>query len=502
MPKKKKKGPDKEKKAKKKSILNERETVSYEQQISDNNKQLTRLRLRNEHLEAQVDTLKNKLKELEEDRSDVVAHLRRILQQRTEEAHELNDRLLAMEELRKDEQVAFKKKEDAMQLEYNTMETNLSAEVKLAAGKLSSLEDWRLARTDLMRKFEIQEEQMAEQEKRHKETLYKAEKSLVIGKAKMQKEMEERLNALAQNFRQATNLRIADATHRAVRENITLNLELDAMYKVCEELDVKMKEHSEKERNLRIHSSLFQSEARIAMNKLLVQNRLIDHLAEDHYSMSLLHGKICREKAHKATKDQIVRTLFDKSVDTQLRGRVLEQNIEIVKKKTEDMLKEWKENRWRVKKLAELLDTAKCYVDGIDQHLDIVGEEDTVGTSCCSYFENELHVLMKILEKQRIIEVPSIGDYSSIEAEDTDELSNISEGDALSAKIMQIGMECEDSMWKGESEESSALRILKHQDVPTDLNIPQCLLSDSHSSDVTSPKETETPRSIFSGDTA
>ncbi|XP_043272431.1 cilia- and flagella-associated protein 157 isoform X2 [Venturia canescens] len=368
MPKKKKKGPDKEKKAKKKSILNERETVSYEQQISDNNKQLTRLRLRNEHLEAQVDTLKNKLKELEEDRSDVVAHLRRILQQRTEEAHELNDRLLAMEELRKDEQVAFKKKEDAMQLEYNTMETNLSAEVKLAAGKLSSLEDWRLARTDLMRKFEIQEEQMAEQEKRHKETLYKAEKSLVIGKAKMQKEMEERLNALAQNFRQATNLRIADATHRAVRENITLNLELDAMYKVCEELDVKMKEHSEKERNLRIHSSLFQSEARIAMNKLLVQNRLIDHLAEDHYSMSLLHGKICREKAHKATKDQIVRTLFDKSVDTQLRGRVLEQNIEIVKKKTEDMLKEWKENRWRVKKLAELLDTAKCYVDGIDQN--------------------------------------------------------------------------------------------------------------------------------------
>lgn len=157
--KKKKKGADKEKKVKKKSTLNERETVSYEQQILDSNKQLTRwecqsskliifqfhcfrgktlyliffrLRSRNQLLEGEVDVLKTKLKELEDDRSDVVAHLKRILQQRTEEARELSDRLLAMEELRKDEQISFKKKEDAMQFEYNTMETNLSAEVKLA----------------------------------------------------------------------------------------------------------------------------------------------------------------------------------------------------------------------------------------------------------------------------------------------------------------------------------------------------------------------------------
>lgn len=42
MPKKKKKGAEKEKKAKKKPWMNERETVSYEQQILDNNKQLAR----------------------------------------------------------------------------------------------------------------------------------------------------------------------------------------------------------------------------------------------------------------------------------------------------------------------------------------------------------------------------------------------------------------------------------------------------------------------------
>ena len=51
-------------------------------------------------------------------------------------------------------------------------------------GKLSSLEEWRLARLDLLHKFEEQEKQMSEQEKRHEETLYKAEKELILGKAK------------------------------------------------------------------------------------------------------------------------------------------------------------------------------------------------------------------------------------------------------------------------------------------------------------------------------
>lgn len=46
------------------------------------------------------------------------------------------------------------------------------------------MEDWRLARLDLMRKFEIQEEEMAKQEESHKTTLYETEKSVIVAKAK------------------------------------------------------------------------------------------------------------------------------------------------------------------------------------------------------------------------------------------------------------------------------------------------------------------------------
>lgn len=58
--------------------------------------------------------------------------MKRSLENRIEESKELSERVAVLEELRKDELAAFKKKEDAMQLEYKTMENNLNAEVKLA----------------------------------------------------------------------------------------------------------------------------------------------------------------------------------------------------------------------------------------------------------------------------------------------------------------------------------------------------------------------------------
>lgn len=91
-----------------------------------------RLRSRNEELEIEVKNLTKKFEQLKEDRSDIVAHLKRDLEGKIEEARELNERLMALEELRKQEQAEYKKKESAMEQEYRTMESNLSAEVKLA----------------------------------------------------------------------------------------------------------------------------------------------------------------------------------------------------------------------------------------------------------------------------------------------------------------------------------------------------------------------------------
>lgn len=98
--------------------------------------QLSRLRSRNEELEAEAESLKEKLNRLEENKADLTAHLQRVLLKKTEEAEELQERLMALGNLHKEEQQAFKKKEESMEHEYKTMENNLSAEIKLA-GKLT-----------------------------------------------------------------------------------------------------------------------------------------------------------------------------------------------------------------------------------------------------------------------------------------------------------------------------------------------------------------------------
>lgn len=97
------------------------------------------MRKRNNELENEIEVLKHEVRQLEEDRADVVAHLELVLRQKVEEANELSERLAALEELRKEEQTAFKKREAALELEYRNMENTLSAEVKLAGNYLKSI---------------------------------------------------------------------------------------------------------------------------------------------------------------------------------------------------------------------------------------------------------------------------------------------------------------------------------------------------------------------------
>lgn len=91
----------------------------------------------------------------------------------------------------------------------------------------------------------------------------------------MKKEMEERLKTLAEELRRATNLRVAEATHRAIRENIALNHELDRILKICRELEITGKEHKENERMLRLQCELFETESKITSKMVLKQRDAI-----------------------------------------------------------------------------------------------------------------------------------------------------------------------------------------------------------------------------------
>ncbi|RLU19212.1 hypothetical protein DMN91_007769 [Ooceraea biroi] len=396
-----KKGGEKEKKAKKK-CANERETVSYEQQILDNNRQLSRLRSRNEELENEVKALNQKFEQLQEDRSDIVAHLKRNLEEKIEEARELNERLLALEELRKQEQAECKKKESEMEFEYRTMESNLSAEVKLTAGKLNALEDWRLARLDLMHKFEVQEEEMAKQEESHKTRLYETEKSVIIAKAKMQKEMEERLKQLAQEFKRATNIRIADMMHNTVRRNVALNHELNSLLKVCQDLETKTTESKENDRVLRLQCKLYETEAEIALDDAMRTKDMMHDLAQEHIDMYLEYGRMQRENARLGNYERLIKEYRAQCAASQERAKILRQQLEETRKAKEDILVEVRIKCKEFNKLNKVLHEARqCVLEAL-QLQEHVCTDDIC--TCCSADQKQqiIYSLQNILEEHDI----------------------------------------------------------------------------------------------------
>ena len=84
----------------------------------------------------------------------------------------------------------------------------------------------------------------------------------------MQTELEKRLSELAASFRTASGLRLAEATQRAVRENVALQQELDALLRHCRELNDTMQDCRENERDLRLRSALYEAEAKLALDKV------------------------------------------------------------------------------------------------------------------------------------------------------------------------------------------------------------------------------------------
>ncbi|XP_043669583.1 centrosomal protein of 63 kDa [Vespula pensylvanica] len=465
-----------DKKTKKSPWLNERETLFYEQQILDNNRQLARLRTTNEELEHEVKTIRKQFTKLEEDRSDIVAYLKRNLTEKIEETRELNERISALEELRKKELTMFKKKEAAMEFEYHSMETNLNAEVKLTAGKLNALEDWRIARLDLMHKFEMQNQQLKDQEERHKNALHAAEKALIVGKAKMQKEMEERLNELAEKFREATNIRIADTTHRAVRENIALNQELDMMLELCRELHSNTMDYKEAVKMLKLQADLFEEEKNIALNKTIKQKHMITNLTKDCNVMTDKYVKLQRFNYYLLSHTALLEEYKERSITAEKKIRILEQNLQQIQESKTQILTEIHSKRQEFDNLNQTLKEAKqCIMEAL-QLQEKLSTEDVCSSCHTDLKEEVLSSLLNILKKQYI---PSISSHH-ISQQEEDIECHYEKG---SLGLLQTTAEIETDQ---QGEDESVKIEEKQEPLSMPEKVPSCLLNDD-SSDIISP---------------
>ncbi|XP_026744502.1 cilia- and flagella-associated protein 157-like [Trichoplusia ni] len=310
-----------------KGVFSEVEKALYELQLADCNRKVARLRSAVTDYEVRNEELQKAYDKLDEDRADIIAYLKKTLNIKNEENIELKEKVRGLEELREIETAQFKETVTELEKNFTTMKDQLTSENKLLAGKLNTLEEFRAIRDDLMRKFDRQEHSFEEQEMKYKRMLYEAEKKFVIGKDKLKREMEGRLLQLAQEFQDASEMRIAASTHRVIRENIALNNQLDSLLQTQAKVAEQNDKFREDERAARNAKEVAEEERDKAINKSIVQLKVIDQLTAAFQDVKKQKALYDKKQFDNEKLQAKMEKLTTDNENLLLRVRILEQNL-------------------------------------------------------------------------------------------------------------------------------------------------------------------------------
>uniref|UniRef100_H2YPP1 Cilia- and flagella-associated protein 157 n=1 Tax=Ciona savignyi TaxID=51511 RepID=H2YPP1_CIOSA len=216
--------------------LNELSKEFFLIQVKDLEQRLSRYQKKCDELSISNAEYEEKYKQVVQDRKEIVDFLKKSLEQRQDDISDLHDRLLGLQQAKDTEKENYETQLTQHKRESQEVKDRLTSENMILGGKLSSLEEFKVQKENLMQKFADMETKLQKQEEDHNETIYNLERKAVVDKDRLKKEMVLRVNNVAAEFRKVSNKQMADTTKRNIRENVSINAQLAKMSEKTKEL--------------------------------------------------------------------------------------------------------------------------------------------------------------------------------------------------------------------------------------------------------------------------
>ncbi|XP_069870248.1 cilia- and flagella-associated protein 157 isoform X2 [Dipodomys merriami] len=198
----------------------------YHAQIQDLEERLAKYQRKWDELAVQEKLFRQEFEQLANNKKEIVAFLKRTLNQRVDEITDLNEQLQTLQLAKEMEKDAFEAQLAQVRHEFQETKDQLTTENIVLVGKLAALEEFRLQKEELMIKFESLEDQLQKQEADYKDYIYNLEKQSVLDKDRLRKEIIQRVNLVAADFRKVATNQMWETTKRAILENSTVTMKL------------------------------------------------------------------------------------------------------------------------------------------------------------------------------------------------------------------------------------------------------------------------------------
>ncbi|XP_072521372.1 cilia- and flagella-associated protein 157 [Salminus brasiliensis] len=270
-------------------VLSEGSKEFYRAQIRDLEERIEKYQQKCDELEVREKDYYTNYNNVEREKKDIVLYLKRSLAHKEDELTDLAERLLAIQIAKDAEKDSLEMQLSTLRHEFQENKDRLTTENMALAGKLASLEEFRVQKDELVALLASLKEQLEQQKQEHQTVIYNLERKAVLDNDRLKKEMQQHVAAVAAEFRRVSDRRMPETTMRAIQENVSVTAQLrqlsDKSRELLEENESLKAREKQLKREIEIMEPLLNEMTKKSLGNQKVVKQLTEKCKQMHYEL-------------------------------------------------------------------------------------------------------------------------------------------------------------------------------------------------------------------------